>query len=120
RAGHARVSLPGGCAWGPRPVDLHIEGMKALGAEVDLDQGYVVAKAKNGRLHGARFRFEPVSVGATINVMLAAVMARGTTVLENCAAEPDVVVFGEALRQMGARIDGLGTRTITIEGVDRL
>lgn len=120
RAGRARVSLPGGCAWGPRPVDLHLEGMKALGAEVGLEQGYVVAEARGGRLRGARFRFEPVSVGATINVMLAAVMAEGTTVLENCAAEPDVVVFGEALRRMGARIEGLGGRTLTIEGVERL
>ena len=120
RSGEARVSLPGGCAWGPRPVDLHIEGMKALGAEIELQQGDVVAKAAGGRLRGGHFRFEPVSVGATINVMLAAVLAEGETVLENVAAEPDVVVFGECLQQMGARIDGLGTKTLTIQGVDRL
>ncbi len=120
RCGEARVSLPGGCAWGPRPVDLHIEGMKALGAEIDLDRGDVVAKAKGGRLKGGHFRFDPVSVGATINVMLAAVMAEGETVLENVAAEPDVVVFGEMLQQMGAQIEGLGTKTLTIQGVDRL
>ncbi len=120
RCGEARVSLPGGCAWGPRPVDLHIEGMKALGAEIELDRGDVVAKAPGGRLKGGRFRFAPVSVGATINVMLAAVMAEGETVLENVAAEPDVVVFGEMLQQMGAQIDGLGTKTVTIQGVDRL
>ncbi|MDX1530005.1 MAG: UDP-N-acetylglucosamine 1-carboxyvinyltransferase [Rhodothermales bacterium] len=120
RSGRARVSLPGGCAWGPRPVDLHLDGMKALGAEVDLDRGYVVARAQNGRLEGGRFEFGTVSVGATINVLLAAVMAKGTSVLENVAAEPDVVVFGEALQQMGAKIDGLGTRTLTVEGVDRL
>jgi len=120
RTGKARVSLPGGCAWGPRPVDLHIEGMKALGAEIELDRGDVVARARGGRLKGGRFRFEPVSVGATINVMLAAVMAEGESVLENVAVEPDVVVFGECLRQMGAQIDGLGTKTLTIQGVSRL
>ncbi len=120
RCGEARVSLPGGCAWGPRPVDLHIKGMEALGAEITLEQGDVVAKAKGGRLQGGHFRFDPVSVGATINVMLAAVMAEGETVLDNVAAEPDVVVFGEMLQQMGAQIEGLGTKTITIQGVDRL
>ena len=120
RRGEARVSLPGGCAWGPRPVDLHLQGMEALGAEITMDQGYVVAKAPEGGLRGARIRFEPSSVGATINVTLAAVTAKGTTVLENAAAEPDVVVFGEMLRAMGARIEGLGTPTITIEGVEML
>src|SRR5690606_23727536 len=120
RAGEARVSLPGGCAWGPRPVDLHLQGMEALGAEISMDQGYVVAKAPAGGLRGARIRFEPSSVGATINVMLAATTAKGTTVLENAAAEPDVVVFGEMLQQMGVPIEGLGTKTITMEGVDAL
>jgi UDP-N-acetylglucosamine 1-carboxyvinyltransferase len=120
RTGRARVSMPGGCAWGPRPVDLHLKGLEALGAEIDLQRGYVVAKAPNGRLPGGQITFEVVTVGATINTMLAAVLARGTSVLENVAAEPDVVVFGEALIKMGARIDGLGTRTLTIEGVDRL
>ncbi|HYE96432.1 MAG TPA: UDP-N-acetylglucosamine 1-carboxyvinyltransferase, partial [Rubricoccaceae bacterium] len=120
RCGYARVSLPGGCAWGPRPVDLHLKGLEALGAQITMDQGYVVATVPPGGLRGARFRFEPSSVGATINVMLAAVLARGTTVLENAAAEPDVVVFGEMLRAMGAQVEGLGTTTITIEGVERL
>ena len=120
RMGKARVSLPGGCAWGPRPVDLHLKGMQALGAKIELDQGYIVAKAPGGRLEGGRFRFEPSSVGATVNVMLAAVLARGTSVLENVATEPDVVVFGQALQRMGAQIEGLGTRTIEIQGVDHL
>jgi UDP-N-acetylglucosamine 1-carboxyvinyltransferase len=120
RCGRARVSLPGGCAWGPRPVDLHLEGMKALGAEIGLDQGYVVAQAPGGRLPGGSFKMTPSSVGATINVMLAAVTARGNSRIENAAIEPDVVVFGKALQQMGARIGGLGTRTLEIEGVDTL
>jgi UDP-N-acetylglucosamine 1-carboxyvinyltransferase len=120
RCGRARVSLPGGCAWGPRPVDLHLEGMKALGAQINLDRGYVVASARNGRLDGGTFRMEPSSVGATINILLAAVTARGSTRLENAACEPDVVVFGRMLQQMGARIDGLGTKTIEVEGVDAL
>lgn len=120
RCGKARVSMPGGCAWGPRPVDLHIKVMEALGAEISLDQGYVVAKAPKGRLTGGRFRFEPVSVGATINGVLAAVTASGESILENVAIEPDVVVFGEMLQKMGAKIDGLGTRTLTINGVDEL
>ena len=120
RGGKARVSLPGGCAWGPRPVDLHIEGMKALGAEVREEGGYVIAEAPGGRLAGGRMTFEPVSVGATINVLLAAVTARGESVLENTAAEPDVVVFGEMLQAMGAQIDGLGTDTITVQGVEAL
>ncbi len=120
RCGQARVSLPGGCAWGPRPVDLHLKGMEALGANIEMDQGYVVAEAPEGGLHGAHIRFEPSSVGATINVMLAASTANGTTVLDNAAAEPDVVVFGEMLQAMGAKVSGLGTTTITIEGVDKL
>ncbi|MEZ4700268.1 MAG: UDP-N-acetylglucosamine 1-carboxyvinyltransferase [Rhodothermales bacterium] len=120
RFGTARVSLPGGCAWGPRPVDLHIEGIKALGAEIDLEQGYVIARAPHGRLPGGTFRLEPSSVGATINLLLAAVRATGSSRIENAASEPDVIVFGEALQQMGAKIAGLGTRTIEIEGVDTL
>ena len=120
RAGEAKVSLPGGCAWGPRPVDLHIEGMKALGAEIREEAGYVYAKAPGGRLRGGTMTFEPSSVGATINVMLAAVTAEGESVLENAAAEPDVVVFGEMLQAMGAQIDGLGTPTVRIQGVERL
>jgi len=120
RFGTARVSLPGGCAWGPRPVDLHIEGMKAFGAEIDLEQGYVIARAPKGRLPGGSFRLEPSSVGATINLLLAAVRATGPSRIENAASEPDVIVFGEALQQMGAKIAGLGTRTIEIEGVEAL
>ena len=120
RTGQARVSLPGGCAWGPRPVDLHIEGMKALGAEVELDKGYVVARAKGGRLAGGRVRFEPSSVGATINVLLAAVLAKGESVIENAAIEPDVIECCQMLRKMGAQIQGIGSRTLHIQGVDRL
>lgn len=120
RCGEARVSLPGGCAWGPRPVDLHIEGMKQFGAEIELDEGYVVAKAKGGRLEGGTFRMEPSSVGATVNLLLGAATARGGSRIENAAREPDVVAFGEALKQMGAQIEGLGTRTIEIQGVDAL
>ena len=120
RGGKARVSLPGGCAWGPRPVDLHIKGMEALGATVTEEAGYVMAEAPGGRLPGGHMRFEPVSVGATINVLLAAVTASGESVLENVAAEPDVVVFGEMLQKMGAQIEGLGTDTITVQGVEKL
>ncbi len=120
RLGRARVSLPGGCAWGPRPVDLHIEGMKAFGADISLDKGYVVAKAHGGRLRGGSFTLAPSSVGATVNLMLAASTASGGSRIQNAAREPDVVVFGEALEAMGARIDGLGSQTIEIEGVDSL
>jgi len=120
RVGKARVSLPGGCAWGPRPVDLHIKGMEALGAQIDLDQGYVVAKAEGGRLRGGRVVLEPSSVGATINIALAAALASGESVIENAAIEPDVVVFCEMLQQMGAVLDGVGTRTLGIQGVDSL
>jgi len=120
RFGQARVSLPGGCAWGPRPVDLHLKGMEALGAEIDLDQGYVVARAPKGRLEGGRFRFEKSTVGATANLMLAASLATGPTRLDNVAIEPDVIELGNALNAMGARIEGLGTHSIEIEGVERL
>lgn len=120
RCGKARVSLPGGCAWGPRPVDLHLRGMEALGAEIELDQGYVVASAKGDRLEGGVFEMQPSSVGTTINLLLAAVTARGSSRLENAAREPDVVVFGEMLQQMGAHIEGLGTSTIEVEGVESL
>jgi len=120
RRGEAKVSLPGGCAWGPRPVDLHIKGMKAFGADIELEEGYVLASAPNGRLTGGSFRMEPSSVGATINLLLGAVRAKGPSRIENAAQEPDVVAFGEALKEMGAQIDGLGTDTIEIQGVDRL
>ncbi len=117
--GRARVSLPGGCAWGPRPVNLHLEGLRALGAAIDLDQGYILAQAPDG-LRGGRFRFEPSSVGATANVLMAAVLARGTTELLNCAVEPEVTVLAEALAEAGARIEGIGTSALTIHGVPEL
>jgi UDP-N-acetylglucosamine 1-carboxyvinyltransferase len=120
RGGRARVSLPGGCAWGPRPVDLHLKGLQALGAEIREEAGYVIAHAPGGRLAGGRIRFEPSTVGATINVLLGAATARGESVIENAAAEPDVMVFGEMLQAMGAHIEGLGTETIRVQGVDRL
>lgn len=120
REGRARVSLPGGCAWGPRPVDLHIRGMEALGAEIDLVQGYVIANVPEGGLPGGSFELSPSSVGATINFILAAVRARGGSRLTNAAIEPDVIVFCEFLQKMGAQFSGVGTRTIEIQGVDRL
>ena len=120
RFGRGRVSLPGGCAWGPRPVDLHMDGLAALGAEIDLEDGYVLASAPGGRMPGGTFRLEPSSVGATINLVLGAVTASGGSRIENAAIEPDVVDFCEMLRQMGARIEGVGTRTLEIEGVDGL
>jgi UDP-N-acetylglucosamine 1-carboxyvinyltransferase len=113
------VSLPGGCAIGARPVDLHLKGLEALGAELDLREGYVHATAPRG-LHGATFEFPFVSVGATENVLMAATLARGTTVLKNAAREPEIVDLARCLRRMGAEIEGEGTGTITIEGVDRL
>lgn len=119
-SGYAKVSLPGGCAWGPRPVNLHLEGLKALGAEITMDKGYVIAKAPGGRLKGGKFRLEPSSVGATVNLLLGAVKASGTTVIEKAAMEPDVVLLCEALRDMGAEIDGIGTSTLTVHGVDNL
>ncbi|MBK9776016.1 MAG: UDP-N-acetylglucosamine 1-carboxyvinyltransferase [bacterium] len=114
--GEARVSLPGGCAWGPRPVNLHLEGLAALGAEIALDRGYIHARVPRGGLHGGRFRFEPVSVGGTCNVLMAAVLARGETVLENCAIEPEVTQLAIGLRDAGALIEGIGTATLRIQG----
>lgn len=119
RDGHAVVSLPGGCAIGARPVDLHLKGLEALGAELDLREGYVHAKAPRG-LTGAVFQFPMVSVGATENLLMAATLAKGTTVLKNAAREPEIVDLARCLRAMGARISGEGTETIEIEGVDRL
>ncbi|MBU0741262.1 UDP-N-acetylglucosamine 1-carboxyvinyltransferase [bacterium] len=117
--GEARVSLPGGCAWGPRPVNLHLEGMRALGADPGLDGGYIHARAPRG-LRGGEFRFEPSSVGATCNVLMAAVLADGETRLHNCAVEPEVTQLAEALVESGARIDGLGGATLTVRGVRAL
>lgn len=119
RMGVARVSLPGGCAIGTRPVDLFIDGLQAPGADIDVDNGYVVAKAHN-RLKGNRYVFPKVSVGATHVLMMAASLARGETVLENAACEPEVVNLAECLNAMGAKIHGAGTPTITIDGVDQL
>jgi UDP-N-acetylglucosamine 1-carboxyvinyltransferase len=119
RAHEARVSLPGGCAIGTRPVDLHLEGLKALGAEIDIDAGYVVAKAPGG-LRGARIVFPKVSVGATHNVLMAAALARGETVIENAAREPEVGDVAHCLVKMGAHIEGIGTSTLRIQGRDRL
>ncbi len=119
RMGEARVSLPGGCAIGTRPVDLFIDGLQALGAEIDVENGYILARAKN-RLKGNRYVFPKVSVGATHVLMMAATLARGETVLENAAREPEVVNLAECLIAMGARIDGAGTSTITIQGVEAL
>ncbi len=114
--GEAFVSLPGGCAWGPRPVNLHLEGMAALGAEIALERGYIHARVPRGGLRGGRFRFEPVSVGGTCNVLMAAVLARGETVLENCAIEPEVTALAIGLRDAGAVIEGIGTPTLRIQG----
>ena len=119
RHGHAVVSLPGGCAIGARPVDLHLKGLEALGAELELRDGYVHAAAPQG-LRGATFEFPMVSVGATENVLMAATLARGTTVLKNAAREPEIKDLADCLTRMGARIEGAGTDTITVEGVDRL
>jgi len=119
RDGHAVVSLPGGCAIGARPVDLHLKALEAMGAELELKEGYVHAKAPGG-LKGGRFEFPVVSVGATENALMAATLAKGTTVLKNAAREPEIVDLAECLRRMGAQIDGEGTDTITIQGVDRL
>ncbi len=120
RLGEAKVSLPGGCAIGTRPVDLFIDGLQKLGADIDVDNGYVVTRARNRRLRGDRYVFPKVSVGATHVLMRAASLARGETVLENAAREPEVVNLAECLVAMGARIHGAGTSTVTIEGVDEL
>lgn len=120
RYGHAEVSLPGGCAIGARPVDLHLKALEAMGAELDLRDGYVHAKAPGGRLRGAVIDFPFVSVGATENALMAATLAKGTTVLNNAAREPEIVDLARCLIKMGAKIEGEGTSTITIEGTDRL
>jgi UDP-N-acetylglucosamine 1-carboxyvinyltransferase len=117
--GQARVSLPGGCAIGTRPVDFFIDGLKALGADIDIDRGYVVAQARAG-LVGNRIRLPKSSVGATHTLMMAATLARGETVIENAAREPEVVDLADCLVAMGARIEGQGTGTIYIDGVPRL
>jgi UDP-N-acetylglucosamine 1-carboxyvinyltransferase len=119
RCGHAEVSLPGGCAIGTRPVDLHLRGLGQLGAEIDLKDGYVVAKAPGG-LVGAKIVFPIVSVGATENLLMAASLAKGETVLVNAAREPEITDLAHCLIAMGARIEGVGTDTLTVQGVERL
>ncbi|GFE65537.1 UDP-N-acetylglucosamine 1-carboxyvinyltransferase [Litoreibacter roseus] len=119
RDGHATVSLPGGCAIGARPVDLHLKALEAMGASLELKEGYVHAEARGG-LKGTTFEFPFVSVGATENALMAATLAKGTTVLKNAAREPEIVDLAECLIKMGAQIEGHGTSTITIQGVDRL
>ncbi len=120
RYGEAKVSLPGGCAWGPRPVDLHLKGLEKLGAQIDLEAGYVIARAPEGGLRGARIHFDISSVGATENVMMAAVLAKGSTTLSNAAVEPEVTALARMLVNMGAKIEGIGTTTLEIEGVPEL
>ena len=118
RFGEARVSLPGGCAIGQRPVDLHIKGLQAMGAQIDIEQGYILARA--GRLKGTHIVLDLVTVTGTENLMMAAVLADGVTVLENAAREPEVIDLAECLNAMGARINGAGSDLITIEGVKEL
>ena len=121
RFGKAKVSLPGGCAIGTRPIDLHLRGLEALGAEVSLEAGYVVARApKGGRLRGGHVRFDKVTVTGTENLMMAAALADGTTTIENAAREPEINDLAELLNRMGARVRGAGTPTVTVEGVEAL
>ena len=119
RCGEAKVSLPGGCAIGTRPVDMHLMAMEKLGAEITIEAGYVIATAKHG-LRGARIAFDKVSVGATHAALMAAVLARGETTIENAATEPEIGDVAECLVKMGAKIDGIHTRTLRIEGVTSL
>ncbi len=120
RLGHAVVSLPGGCAIGARPMDLHVQGLEALGAEIELKDGYLHAKVAGGRLKGAEINLAFASVGATENILMAATLAKGTTIINNAAREPEIVDLATCLRAMGAQIDGDGTPRIEIQGVDRL
>ena len=120
RLGHAKVAMPGGCAIGSRPIDLHLKGMKAMGAVIDKHDGYIEASVPSGRLHGANIYLDFPSVGATQNIMMAATLANGKTVIENVAREPEIVDLANVLNQMGADVKGAGTETIKIEGVDHL
>jgi len=117
--GYAKVSLPGGCAWGPRPVDLHLKGMEAMGIDISLEKGYVIAKAPD-KVAGGTFKLEPSSVGATVNLLLASVLKAKEFIIENAAKEPDVVQLCNHLVSMGANIEGIGTGTLTIRAVDEL
>ena len=119
RCGQARVSLPGGCAIGTRPVDLHIEGLRILGAQIDLEDGYVVARAPEG-LQGGIVVFQQVSVGATENLLMASTLAKGEVILENAAREPEVCDLANCLNAMGAQIEGIGTERLKVQGVSRL
>lgn len=118
RYGYAKVSMPGGCAWGPRPINLHLEAMRKLGATVDLEEGYIIAKAN--KLHGAKIHFDISSVGATGNALMAATLAKGSSLITNAAIEPEITQLSEYLQLMGAKIYGIGTQTIEVEGVDEL
>ncbi len=120
RAGEAKVSLPGGCAWGPRPVDLHLKGFEAMGINISLEEGYVIASVDNETVEGGEFTLEPSSVGATINLVLGAVKKAKKFVIKNAAKEPDVVLLCNTLNKMGANIKGAGTGTITVKKVDKL
>ena len=120
RFGSAKTTMPGGCNFGVRPIDQHIKGMTALGADVDVKNGFVYANARDGRLHGARIYLDKVSVGATMNIMLAAVLAQGRTIIENAAREPHIVDLANFLNSMGADVRGAGTDTIKVNGVDKL
>lgn len=118
RYGYAKVSMPGGCAWGPRPINLHLEAIQKLGASVEIDQGYIIAKAE--KLIGTKIIFNIPSVGATVNTMMASVFAKGTTLISNAAIEPEVTAVAEFLNKMGAKISGIGSKFLEIEGVDEL
>jgi UDP-N-acetylglucosamine 1-carboxyvinyltransferase len=118
RFGYAKVSMPGGCAWGPRPINLHLEAMRKLGAEIELEGGYIIAKTD--RLTGAKINFDVSSVGATGNALMASVLAKGTTKISNAAIEPEITALADYLIDMGAKIDGAGTPNLIIEGVDEL
>ena len=120
RFGQAKTTMPGGCNFGERPIDQHIKGMEALGAEVRFDHGFIYAKAPDGRLHGAKIYLDKVSVGATMNIILASVFATGRTIIENAAREPHIVDLANFLNSMGADIRGAGTDTIKIYGVEKL
>ena len=120
RFGSAKTTMPGGCNFGVRPIDQHIKGMTALGAEVDVRNGFVYAEVPDGKLHGAKIYLDKVSVGATMNIILAATMASGRTIIENAAREPHIVDLAKFLNSMGADIRGAGTDTIKVNGVERL
>ncbi len=120
RMGKARVSLPGGCAWGPRPVDLHLKGMEAMGINIDLEEGYVVASIDGDEVEGGEYTLDPSSVGATINLVLAAAKRAKKFTIKNAAKEPDVVLLCNMLVKMGANIEGIGTDTLTIRKADNL